>query len=187
MCSGKFRSRHLLILLTGITAADSVFASTYNDAIGDVPTSYTSNTYVDINNVVVTNDATNITFQINLNPTANLNHVDANGNFDRHYGKYQIGLQTDSSTGNTAILNNYGNQIGISTGVNYELLGWADNIAAPTTPGGSPQGYDATFHWNGSGWDTVAGFGSSPLVDTPTVITDTSVSYTIPLAALGLS
>jgi hypothetical protein len=178
----SLRSRRLLALAIAAAAAPIASATVYTDATAD---NY-GPTYVDIDNVVVTNTATDITFQINLNSTANLNHVDGNGNFDRHYGKYQIGVQTGPG-GNTAIMNDYGNQIGISSGVDYSILGWADNIAAPTTPGGSPQGYDQTFHWNGSGWDVVAGFSSSPFVDTPTVITDTSVSYTIPLSALGLS
>ena len=176
------RSGKLLAFIAGLTVAESVRATVYTDATGD---NY-GPSYVDIANVAVTNTATDLTFQINLNPSANLNHVDGNGNFDQFYGKYQIGIQTGPG-GNPAIVNNFGNQVGISTGVNYSLLGWADNIAAPTAPGGSPQGYDTTYHWNGTGWDDVAGFASSPFVDTPTVITDTSVSYTIPLAALGLS
>ena len=176
------RSRKLLTGIAALTAARCTHATVYTDATAD---NY-GPTYVDISNVVVTNTATDITFQINLNPTANLTHVDGSGNFDRHYGKYQLGFQTGPG-GNTAIVNNYGNQIGISSGVNYSLLGWADNIPTPAAPGDPPQGYDATFHWNGSGWDAVAGFGSSPFVDTPTLITDTSISYTVPLAALGLS
>jgi hypothetical protein len=176
------RSRKLLAGIAALTVAQAAGATTYNDVSGD---NY-GPSYVDIDNVVVTNTATDITFQINLNPTANLTHVDGSGNFDRHYGKYQIGLQTGPG-GNTDIMNNFGNQIGISSGVNYSLLGWADNIATPANPGDPPQGYDGTFHWNGSSWDTVAGNASSPFVDTPTVITDTSISYTIPLATLGLS
>jgi len=148
-------------------------AATFSDTVAD---NY-GPAYVDVANVVTTNDASNVTFQINLNPSADLLAADGS----QIYGKYQIGLQTGSG-GSTALMNPYGNPIGISGGMDYWLGGWANNSATP--PFG---GYNQLYHWNGGSWDLIGGSASSPFVDTPTSLTSTSISFTIPLASLGLS
>src|SRR6266550_6075510 len=122
----KQRLFHAIILPSACALARAAFASTFTDTTAD---NY-GPAYVDIANVAVTNDASNISFQINLNPSANLTASDGS----QIYGKYQIGLQTGAG-GSTALVNPYGNAIGISSGMNYWLGGWANNSATPPFSG----------------------------------------------------
>jgi hypothetical protein len=136
--------------------------------------------YVDIASVQVTNDAANITFTINLNPTANLLATDGS----QIYGKYFIGFQTGSS-GSTAIQNPYGNPIGISsgTGMDYWIGSWADNSAVEPFSGDAQ-----LYRWNGGAFDLAAGIGTSePYVAVPVSLSATSTTIVVPIASLGLA
>lgn len=151
-------------------------AITFNDAIGD---NY-GPSYVDIASVDVTSDATNLTFQINLNPAANLLASDGS----QIYGKYQIGLQTGNA-GNTAASSPFGNPIGISsgTGMDYWIGSWADNSPTPPLSGGA-----SVYQYDGSNPTLVAGVGTnSPYIDVPVTLAATSTTITVPLASLGLA
>src|SRR5205823_464246 len=68
------------------------------------------------------------------------------------------------------------------SGMNYWLGGWANNSSTPPF-----SGYCQVYHYNGSSWDVTAGFASNPFVDTPTTLGATSISFSVPLASLGLS
>jgi hypothetical protein len=171
------RNRRLsLFLLCAITPATTSLGVNFADVAGD---NY-GPTYVDITSVDVTSDATNLTFQINLNPAANLLTSDGS----QIYGKYQIGFQTGES-GNTAVTNPYGNPIGISggTGVDYWIGSWADN--SPTEPfGGGAQ----LYQYVGGTPTLIAGIGTNaPFIDVPVTLGATSTTIVIPLGSLGLA
>lgn len=152
-------------------------AVSFADATGD---NY-GPAYVDIASVDVTSDATNLTFKINLNPSANLLASDGS----EIYGKYQIGFQTGEA-GNTALTNPFGNAIGISggTGMDYWVGSWANNSATPPFSGGA-----ALFQYTGSTATQVAGIGYSgtPFIDVPVTLDATSTTIVVPLAQLGLA
>ena len=80
----RFSRSRLFASLTvclGLAAAQSAPAAIYTDATGD----NTGGPEVDIASVVVTNDANNITFQINMNSAANL--------ATNHFANYEVGIQ----------------------------------------------------------------------------------------------
>src|SRR5690349_17945426 len=142
----------------------SVLAATYTDTTAD---NY-GPSYVDLAGVNTTNDATNITFQINLNPSADITQADGS----QIYGKYQIGFQT-GTPGSHALNNPYGNPIGISggTGMDYWLGSWADNSSTAPFSGGAQ-----LYHWNGSAWDLIAGASSAPFVPINVDLASTSTT-----------
>jgi hypothetical protein len=147
-----------------LLAARATLATTYNDATGTGDN--WGPAYVDLASVNVTNDGSNITFQINVNSTADL--TDPN----QEFADYEIGFQT-APGGSTALVTPYNNQIGISTGMNY----WIGSFAS--TPGAS------SYHWNGSSWDLTGGFGTSGPFLTVTR-SATALTVTSPLSLLGL-
>jgi autotransporter-associated beta strand protein len=169
---------------------------TYTDATGDYAGGGATppppgDSYMDISNVVITNNSTNILFQINLaasdgGHTTNLLTDPTNQSF----GKYQIGLETVPMAGNTAVSNPY-NPIGISTGMNY----WIDNWTNQTTTGtvATPDTGDGqVFNFTGGAWAQTGGNGLA--TDVPgnsafvqTTLGMSSVTVSVPLAGLGLS
>jgi hypothetical protein len=137
-------------------------ATTYTDATGD----NWGPAYVDLASVNVSNDGSNITFQMNVNPAADL--TDPN----QEFADYEIGFQS-APGGSTALVTPYNNQIGISSGMNY----WIGSFSS--TPGAQ------LYHWNGSSWDLTAGFGTSgPFL----IVSRTTNALTVqaPLSTLGL-
>lgn len=170
--------RRILALAVSLSASTAMLtqATTYTDATGD---NY-GPAYVDIASVDVTNDATNVTFTINLNPTANLLTPDGS----QIYGKYLIGFQT-GSPGSTAIQNPYGNPIGISsgTGMDYWIGSWADNSATEPFSGDAQ-----LYRWNGSEFALAAGIGTNePFIPVPVTLASTSTTIVVPIASLGLA
>ena len=131
---------------------------TYTDPLGD----NSGPTYVDLAGVVVTNDSTNIYFQINVNPAANLTSSSQN------FGNYEVGMQTGPG-GSTAITNPFGNSIGISTGMNYFIGGFAGGTGGANVYG-----------WNGTNFQRVT-TGTITGVDAAN-----SLTLTIPLIDVGL-
>jgi hypothetical protein len=152
-------------------------ASVYTDASGD---NY-GGPEVDINSVVITNDASNIYFTINLNPSASI------GPSANHYANYEFGFQMGGGaggqtlingtfgTGNPAAGNPYGNAVGISTGENYFIGSF---LAGPTYSGGAQ-----LYSYNSvAGWNQVD--ATMPVNQVNTVTP--SLSFSFPLSDLGL-
>src|SRR5947209_2136120 len=125
-------------VLAALLLPAHALATTYTDATGE----NWGPSYVDLASVAVTNDASTITFQMNVNPAADL--TDPN----QQFADYEIGFST-APGGSTALMTPYSNQIGISTGMNF----WIG--AFSSTPGAQ------LYHWNGSSWDLTGGFGTS--------------------------
>ncbi|HEY1922812.1 MAG TPA: PEP-CTERM sorting domain-containing protein [Tepidisphaeraceae bacterium] len=167
-----------LLVAPGLVLATNAMATTYTDALAD---NY-GGPEVDISSVVVTNDATNINFLINLNSGASI------GPSANHYADYEIGIQEGGGaggqtaingtygTGNPAAGNPYGNAVGISTGENYFIGSF---LAGSTYSGGAQlYGYSSVAGWNqiGSNATLTQVNSGSP-----------SLSFSLPLSALGLS
>lgn len=175
MSKPGFSVRALLALGSGLFLTAAASAETYTDALGD---NY-GGPEVDIASVVITNDASNIYFQINMNPAANL--------ATNYYANYEIGFQMNGGaggqtaingtygTGNPAAGNPYGNSVGISTGENYFIGSY---LAGPTYSGGAQlYGYSAT-----AGWNQID--STMPATIVPTGAPSTSFAF--PLGDLGL-
>lgn len=139
-------------------AVNSPAAVTYSDAVGDfIPSGFG---YLDITSVVVDNDLTTLSFQINLagNPLA----VD--------WAKYLIGLDTGPG-GNTTGPDGWGKPITMSVGgMDYFIGSWMNF------------GTGAELRvWTGSAWNIVSDSGI-------TVATGpTSVTLALPFGSLGLN
>ena len=128
-------------VVIGMTvAALPAKAAVYTDALYDENGGGDSS---DISTVAVTNDATNLTFNITLNDYANI------GPTANHYGKYEVGIQVNGGAGGQTLINTsgygpgnpaygnpYGNDVGISTGENF----WIGTFLDDPTPyaGGAP-------------------------------------------------
>jgi hypothetical protein len=155
-------------------------ADIYTDTVG---TDHYGGAEVDISNVVVTNDANNITFQINLNTAASI------GPGANHFANYEIGIQIPgqevsgqtmiNGTFGTAIPgagNPYGNSVGISTGENFFIGSFLDGA----TFSGGAQLYSYS---SATGWSQVG--STAPITEIYTGTPSTTFSF--PLSALGLS
>jgi hypothetical protein len=163
-----------MVLAGGLLVARPAAASVYTDALAD---NY-GGPEVDISSVVVTNDASNIYFTINMNPAADLG--------TNYYADYEVGIQSGPGgqtaingtfgTGNPAAGNPYGNAVGISTGENYFIGSY---LNGPSYSGGAQlYSYDPV-----AGWSQVG--ATAPISEVATVTPYTSFSF--PLSALGLS
>ncbi|MBC8106164.1 MAG: hypothetical protein H7Z14_06205, partial [Anaerolineae bacterium] len=157
---------HVLAVLS----AAAVAAATASVASADVffdstgPTEHFSDSWADIASVEVTNDATNITFKINLNPLMN-DGVTANNIQTNNFTKYDIGIHTGPG-GSTALAVDYSQIFGLSTGMNYWVRSWANQ-------GVNLGGYQA-FAWNGSNFNTASPVATSstvPIDPTATTLT----------------
>src|SRR3954471_1920074 len=155
MSRSRFALRISAILSAACSAAVPALAGIYNDSTADQAGTNTSE--MDISSVEVTNDATNISFKINLVgdiSTAN-------------FGNYHIGLDTTSGGSNTVAVP-WGQQFGLSSGMDYWVGSWVN------FGGGSE-----LDQWNGAGWTNN---GAQPVaLDTH------STTITMPLGALGLT
>jgi autotransporter-associated beta strand protein len=204
----KSRSRSLIVLGAGLSCIPSfaLAVQTYNDSLVDyagnagasagmtngVPNA--TDSYMDIASVVITNNASNILFRINLNPT--VTNASGTQNTDilttaQSYGLYEVGLETVPLAGSTAVLNPYGAPIGISTGMNYWIGSWTNQggggtDADPDFGDNQAEAYSAGT-WSVVAGNGLAGNGTIPSQTTSTALTQTSTTLTIPLAALGLS
>jgi hypothetical protein len=153
-------------------------ADVYTDALGD---NY-GGAEVDISNVVITNDATNLYIQINLNPAANI------GPTANHFANYEVGIQTGApggqtaingtfGTGNPAAGNPYGNSVGISTGENFFIGSFLDGA---TFSGGAE-----LFSYSSQPTDWTKIGTTAPITEVYTGTPSTAFSFS--LASLGLS
>ena len=154
-------------------------ADIYTDTVS---TDHYGGAEVDISNVVVTNDASNITFQINLNTAANI------GPTASHFANYEIGIQVGGGaggqtaingtfgTGNPAAGNPYGNAVGISTGENFFIGSFLDGT-------GFSGGAELFSYSSAGGWTKIG--ATAPITEVYTGTPSTTFSF--PLSALGLS
>src|SRR5271165_4692537 len=94
MC-GQIRALPVCAAALSVAAASIASATVYTDPLGD---NY-GGPEVDLSNVVITNDASNITFQINLNPSANI------GPSANHYANYEVGIQENGGAGGQMDIN----------------------------------------------------------------------------------
>ena len=168
----------LVLGIAALMVAAAAKADVYTDATAD---NY-GGPEVDISNVVVTNDATNITFQINLNTAANI------GPSAAHFANYEIGIQIPGHEANGQTLingsfgtgtgngNPYGNAAGISTGENY----WVGSFLDGT---GFSGGADLYSFSTATGWTQVG--ARAPISEVYTGTPSTSFSF--PLLGLGLN
>ena len=133
------------------------------DATGE---EFSGNAHLDFSSVEVTNDASNITFKLNLvgNPVAT------------NWGKYMIGIDSGPGGDTATNGNGWGRPIRMSSGMDRWIGSWADF--------GTGQ---EVYHYTGSIWarDRSSSDATDPL-PLPVVTAD-SVSLTVPLALLGLS
>jgi hypothetical protein len=150
--------------------------TTYTDAIGD---NY-GGPEVDISNVVISNDASNIYFMINMSPSADLT--------TNYYANYEVGIQENGGVGGQTAINGtygtgvpaagnpYGNAVGISTGENYFIGSF---LNAPTYSGGA----ELYSYSSSGGWSQVG--STAPITEVGTVTPYTSFAFA--LSSLGLS
>jgi autotransporter-associated beta strand protein len=197
MRKSRFSKKSIIALGAAVCCAPSLSSAVqiYTDSTGDYAGGSATapppgDSYQDIASVVITNDATNIFFQINLAASDGGHATNITTDTTQSYGKYQIGLETVPGAGNTAVSNPY-NPIGISTGMNYWIDNWTNQttggtVAAPDTGDGQ------VFNYTGGAWAQVAGNGLAGDVPgntafTQTTLGTTSVTTSVSLAALGLS
>jgi hypothetical protein len=162
--------------LLALAVSPAAAATTYTDATGD---NY-GGPEVDISSVVINNDANNITFQINLNPAANLTV--------NYYANYEIGIQTGTGaggqtqingtygTGNPSAGNPYGNAVGISTGENFFIGSYLGGT-------GYSGGAELFQYSSGAGWSKIG--STAPITEVGTGTPSTT--FSVALSDLGLS
>jgi len=182
-----------------LTPGISLAVQTYTDSLADYAGGSASgppagDSYEDIASVVITNNASQIFFQINLDPSVSNGTGSSTTDIlttAQSYGKYQVGLETVPGAGSTAVSNPY-NPIGISTGMNYWIDSWTDQ-GGGGTDANPDTGDNQVFGYSGGAWSQTAGNGlagdvpTNPSQYTQTQLTQTSITLSIPLAALGLS
>jgi hypothetical protein len=119
--------------------------------------------HLDLASLEITNDLSDISFTFNIN--ANIN----GGSGGTDWGKYMVVIDSVPAAGATGHENNaWYREFEFTRGTDYTIPGWVDG-------GGGSQ----LWSWNGGGWDQLA--------DPATMLTDTSVTYTVPLANMGLT
>jgi hypothetical protein len=168
------------------TIANKPFGEPYNSLSGVVVTTGYENIQSSSTNVpadAVTQPAIFFQLQINPGPTGNPGNVatDITQN-TMWWCDYDIGLETSPGAGTTAVMNPYGNPIGISTGWNYFIAGFNNKATAPSTAGGNQ-----VYNFSSGAWSQVAGVGQTPFNATTTVIAPQTFTFGIPIVDLGLT
>jgi len=153
--------------------------------------------YEDLQNTNTTVPANAITqptlfFQINVyNPSTGTATDITNSAQSGYYTDYDLALETSPGAGLTSspatVSNAYSAPFGISTGEDYFIPGYNNKSTNPSTSGSNQ-----VLNYSNGAWSLVAGQGSAAFpantyVNTTTVITTTSMTYGIPLSALGLN
>jgi hypothetical protein len=159
-----------------LAAGGTTRADVYPDGTGSAE--HWSDSYADIASVTITNDLTNLFVTVTVNPLMNDGVTPTNvqtSNFTRYDMGFQVTSPVQPNGGNTSLTEPFGQSIGISTGQHYNLEGWANQNASPSTLGGY-----ALNHWNGASWDNVGNSSTD-------VVTPSGKSFVVPLSALGLS
>jgi hypothetical protein len=155
----RFASRHALVAACLLALAAPASAAIYNDSVGEQAGSGDSE--VDIRNVEVTNNATNINFKITL-----VGDIAA-----ANFGNYHIGFDTVPG-GKTTTGVAWGNPFGMSSGMDYWLGSWVNF-------GGGSELHQYTGDGTNNNW--------GPTIPGTTVTLDQfSTTISIPLAAMAL-
>ena len=152
-------NRLTAVTCAALAAAASLFAAGSASATvyNDATNdNHDGNAHMDIESVTVTNDATNLYFTVDLRGPV------ASPN---DWGRYVAGI--DVGAGGAESGNPWGRAINMP-GMDFWIGSWVN-----TTPAGSQ-----LWDWNGTGWDEIASAGLVAGSDT--------LSYTIPLATLGV-
>lgn len=157
---GAFSTVAVLAMIAGAAQAD-----VYNDTTGDLHSTFSSFTHLDITSVEVTNDASFIYFAI-----ATAGDLDAS-----NWGKYIIGMDTGRNAGDNG--NPWGRNVDWGRGITDFVGSWADDGG----PGGSAAGVDAQS-WDGSAWSGTGGATGDDSAHAAGVQT-----IAVSLASLGLS
>ncbi|HEX3359079.1 MAG TPA: hypothetical protein VHS31_19015 [Tepidisphaeraceae bacterium] len=184
-------SKRALILAACFALSGSAWATTYDDTtVTDHYGDNGNDQAIDIAGVVITNDATNITFQINMNPNADI------GN--NRFGNYEFGIQTGNGAGGQTAINGsggsgatfglgdptvgtpYGNAVGISTGMNFFIGSFLGDRATNNTFDGGAQVYQYS---STTGWATVGAQATATEVFTGAP----SSTFSFPLSSFGLT
>jgi hypothetical protein len=162
------------LLLAGAASGQTTYTDALNDNYGGPE--------VDISSVVISNDANNINFTMNLNSTASI------GPTANRFADYEFGIQENGGVGGQTEINGnftsgdptagnpYGNAVGISTGENYFI----GNFLAGTTFSGGSQLYSYS---STAGWTQVGATATLNQVNSGSP----SLSFSFPLSALGLT
>lgn len=162
----------LFLTLSGLSLPAG--AVTYLDSIGDIdPGIATGGGTLDILSMEVTNTPSDIVFQLSLN---------GNISTPNDWGNFMIGIST-GSTANTTTGNGWNRPINLNSpsgGMDYWVGSWVNS-------GGGSQLWSYTGLGGGGGtdnnWSGPSALGSYSFVGGAT----STISYTIPLASLGLA
>lgn len=157
-----------------VMAGTSLASTTYNDATGDLNDGtsggddLTGFTHLDIASVEVSNNATDLSFAVTL--VGDIIATD--------WGKYMIGINTNSATGDTAG-NGWARPITMSPdGMDYWIGTWVDS-------GDGAEIY--TWDAGGPAWNlTEATYNGPPDDEISIAKTQFSATVTVPLSDLGL-
>ena len=155
---GRLGAFGLAVMASAATARAAVYNDTTNDALDGG-----GNPHLEITSVEVTNDASNLTFTVNLagNPTS------------PDWGKYLIGI--DTVAGGITNSNGWGKPITMSGGMDYFIGSWMD----------FGTGWEIYHDVSGAWVREHASYdATNPLA--PVATTANSITYTMPLAYLNL-
>jgi hypothetical protein len=149
-----------LALVTGLPFAGAASAAVFTDATGE---EFSGNSNLDIKSVQVTNDASDLTFKINLvgNPVTT------------NWGKYMVGI--DSVAGGATSGNGWRRPISMSGGMDYWIGSRADSGTGAEL-----------YNYNRSAWvkDRTT-YDGNPRLELPSVSAD-SITLSVPLSLLDL-
>ena len=117
----------VLAAAAALSLAGVAPAAIFPDSLGE---NFDGNAHMDIKSVTVTNTATDISFAVQVNGPIGAG---------TDWGKYMVGI--DSAAGGDPVGDGWGRPIGMSSGMDFWLGGWAD----------SGNGLELR-NWNGSAW-----------------------------------
>ncbi len=154
----KFDKLKATFMLAALITASPVLAATFNDATGE---NFDANAHMDISSVQVTDDGANITFKVSVS-AADITMP--------NWGKYVVGIDTNSATGDTAspVGNPWGRNISMADGMDAWIGSWVDSSG-----GFQPWTY-AGGAWTQNGTGTV-------------MLNGNMTTITTSLASLGLA
>ncbi len=132
-----------VLLVMAMFAVPRAFGATFVDTVGD---NFDGNAHMDITQVDVSDDGTNITFKISVN-AASITSPD--------WGKYTVGIDTNGATGDfgSPVGNPWGRNISMAGGMDAWIGSWVDSgggFQPWTYAGGS-------WTQNGSGVPVISG------------------------------
>jgi hypothetical protein len=146
------------VVLAALATASPAWGVTFNDATGE---NFDGNAHMDISSVQVTDDGANITFKISVS-AADITMP--------NWGKYVVGIDTNSATGDTgsSVGNPWGRNISMADGMDAWIGSWVDSGG-----GFQPWTYSGgTWTQNGTGTVSLSG---------------NMTTFTTSLASLGLA